>query len=132
MNVPEQGDPVHSEQMERKQDMRIVVPTVNGRVCQHFGHCEALAVVDVDTQTGQVSGTEFVKTPPHEPGLLPRMLYELGAEVLITGGIGSRARVLLEDYGVRIVAGISTGTPEELARTYVAGNLQAGENACTH
>lgn len=112
--------------------MRIVVPTVNGRVCQHFGHCEALAVVDVEPGNGSVTGIQMVKTPPHEPGLLPRMLRDLGAEVLITGGIGSRARILLEDYGVNVIAGISSGTPEQLAQSFAAGRLQPGENACTH
>ncbi|MGC8667344.1 MAG: NifB/NifX family molybdenum-iron cluster-binding protein [Chthonomonadales bacterium] len=112
--------------------MRIVVPTVSGRVCQHFGHCEALAVVDVDPEIKAISGVQMVKTPPHEPGLLPRMLHELGADVLITGGIGSRARVLLEDYGVTVIAGVSVGTPEQLALSFAEGRLQPGENACTH
>ena len=57
--------------------MRIAVPTAQGTLCPHFGHCEQFALVDVDN--GKIVKTEYQTPPPHEPGVLPAWLHELGA-----------------------------------------------------
>jgi len=34
------------------------VPTVDGKLCQHFGHCEKFAIVEI--QDDKVVGEEFI------------------------------------------------------------------------
>ena len=46
--------------------MKIAIPTAQGKLCAHFGHCEQFAIVTAEN--GQIQGTEFLAPPPHEPG----------------------------------------------------------------
>ena len=57
--------------------MRFAIPCAEGKLCLHFGHCESFAIVDADD--AKVSARTNETPPPHEPGLLPRWLKELGA-----------------------------------------------------
>jgi hypothetical protein len=41
---------------------------------------------------------ETLAHPPHEPGVLPSWLHELGADVIIAGGMGQCASSLFNDY----------------------------------
>lgn len=112
--------------------MKIAVPIANGRLGMHFGHCEQFAVMTVDAQEGKILETEALTPPPHEPGVLPRWLHEMGADVIIAGGMGQRAQQLFEQNGINVVVGAPAQTPEELASAYLNGTLQTGENICDH
>ena len=39
----------------------------------------------------EITKTEFLDAPPHQPGLLPKFLGEYGANLIITGGMGQKA-----------------------------------------
>lgn len=112
--------------------MIIALPVADGTLCSHFGHCEHFAVVEVDeTEKRIVKITEEVP-PPHEPGVLPRWLGELGTNVVIAGGIGQHAQQLLAQSGIEVVAGAPADTPQNLVAAYMNGMLQPGENSCDH
>ena len=114
--------------------MKIVVPVARGRLCSHFGHCERFEVFEVDTASGTVVGVSSFEAPPHEPGLLPTLLAEKGVNVVIAGGMGSRAQELLRQKGIEARTGVSPeqGVPEELVRSYLSGSLISGVNVCEH
>lgn len=112
--------------------MKIAIPLAGGRLCMHFGHCEQFALVEIDEQTRTLAKTGLVNPPPHEPGLLPRWLGELGANVIIAGGMGMRAQQLFAQNGVTVVVGAPADTPENLVKAYLCGTLVSGENACDH
>ncbi len=112
--------------------MRIAIPVADGLLCQHFGHCEIFAFVEVDEATKTVLRTECLTPPPHEPGVLPKWIAEQKADVVIAGGIGKRAWQLLAEGGVKVVMGAPGGTPEEIALAYIEGRLQTGANLCDH
>jgi predicted Fe-Mo cluster-binding NifX family protein len=63
--------------------------------------------------------------------VLPRWLAEQQVKVVIAGGMGERARRLLEQAGVTVVLGASDGTPEELAARWLAGRLSSRGGSCT-
>jgi predicted Fe-Mo cluster-binding NifX family protein len=112
--------------------MKIAIPLAGGRLSMHFGHCEQFALVDVDESTRRVTGTDLLTPPPHEPGLLPRWLHELGADVIIAGGMGGRAQQLFAQNGIRVIVGASAETPDELVAAYLSETLRTGPNACDH
>ena len=112
--------------------MKIAIPIAGGRLSLHFGHSEQFALVEVDGQDGKTLRTSMHDAPPHEPGLLPRWLSELGADVIIAGGMGQRAQQLFAQSGITVVVGAPAETPEALAAAYVAGRLEAGANLCDH
>ncbi len=113
-------------------NLTIAVPTVNGLLCQHFGHCEVFTLVEVSAEDKKVVKSEAVVPPPHEPGVLPKWLAEKGANVIIAGGMGSRAQSLFTENGIRVVTGAEPGAPEDLVAKYLEGGLQTGANTCDH
>jgi len=112
--------------------MRIAIPTTNGQLCAHFGHCEEFTFVELDRETKRITRTERVAAPAHEPGLLPRWLRGQGADLVIAGGMGARARMIFAENGVEVIAGAAEAQPEELATSYANGTLELGENVCDH
>jgi predicted Fe-Mo cluster-binding NifX family protein len=112
--------------------MKIAIPTANGKLAMHFGHCEAFALIDVDPATKTISGNELVESPEHQPGLLPRWLHEQGAEIIIAGGMGMRAQQLFAQNGIQVVTGAPCEDPTALVEAYLAGTLDTGSNLCDH
>jgi ATP-binding protein involved in chromosome partitioning len=109
---------------------RVAVPLANGVLCNHFGHCEEFAVLDV--QDGQVGAMELHVPPPHEPGVLPRWLRDLGVNLIIAGGMGQRALSLFVERGIRVITGAPNLEPVVLVQSYMAGSLITGANVCDH
>ena len=112
--------------------MRIAIPVVNGKLAAHFGHCEAFEMLDVDTATKEITARETLTAPPHQPGLLPMWLAEQKAEVVLAGGMGSRAIQGFAARGIEVVVGVPSGDPQALALAHVEGTLQTGGNVCDH
>jgi len=110
----------------------VAIPTAGGRLCPHFGHCEKFALVQVDRERKQVGQTTWLNPPVHEPGALPRFLHDQGAKVIIAGGMGQKARTLFEEKGIQVVVGAPAEPAEEVARAYLEGRLELGENTCDH
>ena len=112
--------------------MKIAIPVAQGHLNAHFGHSEQFAILEADDHDERSFKKSMHKAPPHEPGLLPAWLRELGADVIIAGGMGQRAQQLFAENGITVVIGAPADTPEQLASAYVAGTLHAGENICDH
>ncbi|NLY01959.1 MAG: ATPase [Rhodopirellula sp.] len=112
--------------------MKIAIPTAGGRLCSHFGHCEQFAMVEVDEARRQILQTSYSTPPAHEPGVLPKWLYDQGVHVVISGGMGRRASEFFRILGIRVVVGAPAETPEQVAAAFLSGSLVAGENPCDH
>lgn len=112
--------------------MKIAIPTANGQLCMHFGHCEQFAFVTVDPDNKTVTGTEMLTPPPHEPGVLPKWVAENGGNLVIAGGMGQRAQTLFNQKGVDVLVGAQVDSPQNLAIAYLNDSLQTGQNACDH
>jgi len=112
--------------------MRIAMPLDEGKLAEHFGHCEQFAFVDVEAETGTIQKMEAAEPPSHAPGVLPKWLADHGADVIIAAGMGSRAQGLFAEQGIRTVIGAPAHTPENLVAAYVADTLETGDNLCDH
>lgn len=112
--------------------MRIAIPIAGRRLAQHFGHCEKFALVDVDPVTKQATASTEVAAPEHQPGLLPPWLKERGVNLVIAGGMGTRARTLFETASIDVLTGASVETAATLVRQYLEGRLVTGGNRCNH
>jgi predicted Fe-Mo cluster-binding NifX family protein len=112
--------------------MRIVVSadTKNGLesvVSPHFGRCPHFILVDLDDQ--DVSGVREVDNPfygQHQPGQVPGFISSLGANVMLTGGMGGRAIMFFQQYGIEGVTG-AYGTVRQSLERYLGGQLQGAE-----
>lgn len=112
------------------QKQRIAIPCAEGQLAMHFGHCSEFALVDV--AGGEVVEVTSVTPPPHAPGVLPAWLKEQGADVVIAGGMGSRAQSLFADAGIQVVVGAPSLEPGEIVRQWLSGSLAVGQNVCDH
>ena len=110
--------------------MKFAVPLAEGKLTAHFGHCQQFALLDVDGN--DIKKTETLVPPPHEPGVLPRWLHELGADIIIAGGMGARAMDLFTQNGIKVIVGAPSLAPEELVKLYLNNKLQSGANVCDH
>ena len=111
--------------------MKYAIPVSGGMLSQHFGHCEQFAFFDVDEQK-IITNKELVASPEHQPGLLPAWLGERGADLIIAGGMGSRAKDLFEEKGIEVVVGAPCESPERVVEQFLAGELALGDNVCDH
>lgn len=111
---------------------KIAIPMMGNELSMHFGHCEQFALVEVDVEAKTVGEMAMHVPPPHEPGVLPRWLNELGANVIIAGGMGMRAQQLFAQNGIQVVVGATSSSPEELVKGYLDGSLVTGKNICDH
>ena len=112
--------------------MRIAIPVAMNRLSPHFGHAESFALINVDKNKGEIGEARFLTAPDHQPGLLPAWLKQEGADLVIAGGMGMRAKDIFKQNGIEVVVGAGGGTPEEIVKAYLAGKLETGDNICDH
>ena len=123
---------IQREEKDEKEEtlMKIAIPVAEGRLTAHFGHAAQFAIVHVENQ--EIKEKELLTPPPHEPGVLPGWLHELGVEVIIAGGMGQRAISLFGENSIKVIPGAPSLTPEELVQQYLTNTLVAGDNVCDH
>ena len=124
--------PAHAPREVDANVLRFAVPTTDGVLCPHFGHCDEFTLIDVDAASREVLTTTAVAAPEHEPGLLPAWLGERGATIVIAGGMGSRAQALFTEQGLTVLTGAPVGAPRDIVEQYLAGDLVTGVNVCDH
>ncbi len=112
--------------------MKIAIPTAEGKLCMHFGHCEKFVIVTVDQQSKTITGKEDALPPPHEPGVLPKWLHDKGVNVIIAGGMGTRAQQLFQQFGIQVVVGAPSEHPQTIVLDWLKGELLTGGNVCDH
>lgn len=110
--------------------MKFAIPLANGRLTAHFGHCQEFALIEV--AENEISNKSVLIPPPHEPGILPSWLHELGADVIIAGGMGQHAIRLFGEKGIKVITGAPELEPETLVKNYLDNALIAGANVCDH
>jgi predicted Fe-Mo cluster-binding NifX family protein len=114
--------------------MRIVVSAetdagLDASVNGHFGGSPYFTLVEVTD--GQIEASHAFANPhypQHEPGAIPAFIHGQGAEVVLTGGMGSRAAGFFRQYGIQPVTG-AAGTVREAVQAFSRGEL-AGNAPC--
>lgn len=110
--------------------MKIAIPTENGKLCSHFGHCESFTFADVDMQTKEIKNIEN-KIP--DEGISCQSaswISEQGANVILAGGMGARPLGIFAQNGVKVIAGCPELPVEEVVKEYMNSTLTTGENSC--
>ncbi len=110
--------------------MKIALPTANGQLAMHFGHCEIFLIADIENK--KIVKKEELVPPPHEPGVLPKWLGDLKVNVIIAGGMGVRAQDLFAANNIKVIVGVSASPVEELIESYLNDSLETGSNVCDH
>ena len=112
--------------------MKFAIPTVQGKLCQHFGHCENFVFIEVDEASKTIISNEAIVGPDHAPGILPPWVAQQGANIILSGGMGGRAQELFAEQGIKVIAGCPSEAPEKVVMDYLNGTLETGVNGCDH
>ena len=107
--------------------MRVAISTDGDFVSAHFGRCPHFTIVDIENV--KVVKKETVANPGHSPGAIPQFLHQMGAEVIIAGGMGMRAAGFFDELGIKPIMGI-TGEIDEVIEQLIKGTLKGGESLC--
>jgi ATP-binding protein involved in chromosome partitioning len=128
--VQKKESPAMTQEAITLGDLKIAIPLAEGVLCNHFGHCEQFALIDL--KGTEIAAKQMVTPPPHEPGLLPRWLGEKGVQLIIAGGMGQRALNLFSENGIKVLTGAPPLSPEALVSHFVNQTLVTGANVCDH
>jgi predicted Fe-Mo cluster-binding NifX family protein len=96
-------------------------------VSPHFGRCPYFVLVDLDNH--DVKEVREVDNPyyaQHQPGQVPAFINSLEANVMLTGGMGGRAIMLFQQFGIEGVTG-AYGTVRQSLERYLGGQLSGAE-----
>ena len=111
--------------------MKIAVPTREGRVDDHFGHCDHYTIFTI--ADGAIVGTETLPAPQGcgcKSGIAG-VLAEMGVDIMLAGNMGQGAKNVLERNNIRVVRGCSGGV-EVLVQTYLRGFVFDNGQGCDH
>jgi predicted Fe-Mo cluster-binding NifX family protein len=89
----------------------------------HFGRCPYFVVVDLAGK--DVQDVREVDNPyygGHRPGQVPAFINSLGVNVMLTGGMGGRAIMFFNEFGIEGVTG-AYGTVRQSVERYLGGQL---------
>ena len=106
------------------------IPTENGKLCEHFGHCEKFAIIEVEGNS--ITRNEFVDPPEHVPGLYPKFLADMGVSTVIAGGMGQKAMNLFAENNIEVFTGIDYLERVQLVSSYLKKELTSTGSPCNH
>lgn len=118
------------EKLKGDKIMKIVIPSADGRLCGHFGHCEYFTFVDVEPENKEILSIEN-KVP--EDGISCQSaswIASQGANIILAGGMGERPMAIFAQNGVKVIAGCPELEVKEVVEQYMNGTLSTGENSC--
>jgi predicted Fe-Mo cluster-binding NifX family protein len=102
-----------------------------GRVSSHFGRCPFYVLVAA--KDSMVLGSRVVANPYldlHRPGVMPRFIRDLGADVIVAGGMGPQAINMFRSFGIE-VATVPIDTVATALTAYLGGEHR-GVVPCDH
>jgi predicted Fe-Mo cluster-binding NifX family protein len=109
--------------------MKIAVPSRDGAVDAHFGHCEYYTVFTV--KDGVINTEERMDSPTAcgcKSGIAP-ILADAGVSVMLAGNMGEGAVRVLDAHGIEAVRGAS-GPVRNVVESYLAGKLVLADGSC--
>jgi len=109
---------------------RIALPMENGILCEHFGHCQEFAIVEV--VDGLITDLKSLTPPEHVPGLYPRWVADLGVTDVITGGMGQKAISLFIEQKINVYVGAPLEAAKGIVLDFIGGKLNLNANICKH
>lgn len=110
--------------------MKIAVPTREGLVDDHFGHCDHYTIYTVEDR--QIKHIEELPSPQGcgcKSGIAAD-LQNMGVEVMLAGSMGDGAKNKLEAHGIKVIRGCC-GPVGVVVGGYLAGAIYDSGIGCT-
>lgn len=111
--------------------MKIAVPTRDGHIDDHFGHCAYYTIFEVENK--EIISTSRLDSPEGcgcKSGIAADM-ERMGIEVMLAGNMGEGAKNKLESHNIKVTRGCK-GDIEAVVRGYLHGFVMDSGEACHH
>lgn len=108
----------------------IAIPVSDNVLSPHFGHCEEFNIYEVENTN--ITDETTITAPPHEPGILPQWLSELGVTDIIAGGMGHKAINLFNQFKINVFVGAPQKDAKKIISEFLDGTLVLTSNYCNH
>ena len=111
--------------------MKIAIPTRDGVIDDHFGHCAYYTIFEIENK--QIVATSRLDSPEGcgcKSNIAAEM-EQMGIEVMLAGNMGEGAKNVLEKHNIRVIRGCS-GEIETLIKSYILGFVFDSGEACAH
>ena len=111
--------------------MKIALPTRNGYIDNHFGHCEYFTVFTIDDVNKEILGSETVKSPEGCgcKSNIAQVLSNMGVNLMLAGNMGDGAVNVLHNSGIEVVRGCN-GDVKAVAINYLNGKIEDSGDSC--
>ena len=108
--------------------MRIAITSssnqgIDAMIFDHFGHSPYFTIVDIHNNL--VKRTIIVSNPfmeAHQPGEIPDFLSKMDIKLVITGGMGEKAKDMFALHNIEVITGAS-GLIRDIIDQYLKGTL---------
>ena len=111
--------------------MKIAVPTRNGVIDDHFGHCAYYTIFEIENN--EIVNSSRLDSPQGcgcKSGIAADM-EAMGISVMLAGNMGEGAKNKLESHNIKVVRGCH-GNIEMVVRAYLIGLIKDSGEGCSH
>jgi len=112
--------------------MKIAIPTRGNIVDDHFGHCEAYTVFNID-ENKKIISTEMLPSPQGCgcKSNIASILQHKGVSIMLAGNMGNGALNVLQSHGIEVYRGCS-GDVLQLTEAFMHGKIGDSGEGCHH
>ncbi len=133
--IPARNDEIQNETSGRT-NMQVAIAAeddkgLDGQVSMHFGRCPYYVVAEVED--GKIIGSRIEQNTHfgnHQPGQMPTFIRDLGANVILAGGMGPKAVDMFRGFGIEVATG-AVGNVGKVLDAYLRGEIK-GIVPCEH
>ena len=121
-------------------DMKVAIPVANGKLCNHFAHCDQIALITVIK--GAITEQELLLPPSQGVDEFPTWLSDLGCTDFFVAGMNINSQETFQRHGVQVTSGVPFETPENIVEKCLRGQLivtgctsdyvEEGQGCCHH
>jgi len=110
--------------------MKIALPTRNGLIDAHFGHCEYYTVFTVN-ENNEILNSETVESPAGCgcKSNIAEVLAKMGVNLMLAGNMGDGAVNVLQNSGIEVIRGCD-GDVKTVALAYLNGKIEDSGDSC--
>lgn len=133
----EGGQIIHEE--DNGMHKKVAVPTRNGEVDAHFGHCEYFTVFEIENNA--VKSEKRVNSPDGCgcKSDIASVLAKDGVSLMIAGNMGEGAVKVLKSNGIEVIRGVN-GKVQTVITNWLSGTVkdsgegchEHGDHVCSH
>lgn len=111
---------------------KLAIPTRDGMVDDHFGHCVYYTVVTL-SDDNEVLNTERLDSPEGCgcKSNIASVMQEMGITLMLAGNMGMGAYNKLNAHDIHVIRGCK-GNVEDVLKAYQNGELKDSLEACDH